>query len=165
MARSPTRTWLIRILFFVAISCRIGPSEPSPELGFEESDLEYAACPEGTSPWGQQAVNPLKLWCELWDGGSLSGPYRESWPSATVTGLLGPQAEGPKVKGWYEHGEPVGDWRFWHPDGGLDRIEHHRPRSAAPPQEARQCGCQGLFPLRCSDSMCGVRLGKDREWR
>ncbi|HEY8209344.1 MAG TPA: hypothetical protein VIG99_17770, partial [Myxococcaceae bacterium] len=121
--------------------------------------------PEGTRQWGRQAINPLKMWCELQDGGGLSGPYIEWWPSDTVKGILGPQPEERKIKGWYENGEPVGDWQFWHQDGGLDRVEHHRPRSAAPPQEVRQCGCQGLFPLRCSDSMCGVRFGKGGEAR
>src|SRR4051812_28866555 len=143
MARSPTRTWLIRALIFIALSCRIGPTEPPPEE-YDPSQLEYAYCPAGTTQWGQQPINPLKMWCELDDGG-LSGPYSEWWPSATVKGLLGPQPEELKVRGWYENGEPVGDWRFRHPDGGVGRSEHHRPRSPAPPPAAPRGGGPGPF--------------------
>lgn len=141
----------------MAISCRLGPTEPPPEES--HGNAEYSYCPEGTTQWGQQPINPIKRWCELDDGG-LSGPYSEWWPSATVKGILGPQPEELKIRGWYENGEPVGAWQFWYPDGGLDRVEHHRPRTPPPPRVTHSGGCQGLFPLRCSDAPCGIRAGE-----
>jgi len=154
MARIPIRTRVAGALFFIAIACRLEPTEP-PHKQYTQAELEYAYCPEGTSQWGEHPINPIKMWCELDDGGGYHGPYREWWPSETVTGSLGPQAEGRKVKGWYEDGEKVGDWQYWYRDGGLDRIEHYRPRSPSPPPP-RASGCSDL---RCSDAPCGIHLG------
>ena len=71
----------------MAIACQYGPSEPTPE-SYTPAQLEYAYCPDDTSQWGKHGINPLKMWCELDDGGGFSGPYREWWPSATVKGTL-----------------------------------------------------------------------------
>src|SRR4051812_11135275 len=98
MARIPIRTRVAGALFFIAIACRLEPTEP-PHEQYTPEQLEYAYCPEDTTQWGPHAPNPIKMWCELDDGG-LSGPFIEWWPSETVKGLLGPQADGRKVKGW-----------------------------------------------------------------
>src|SRR5260370_22770796 len=79
-------------------SCKVGPTEPP----VEEGDRDYQACPRGTSPWGRGPINPIRWWCELPDG-ALHGPLPQWWPSETVKGALGPQANGLRVKGWYEH--------------------------------------------------------------
>jgi len=114
-------------------TCKVGPTEPRFEGG---GDPDYYACPRGTSPWGQEPINQIEWWCELPDGG-LHGPYAQWWPSETVRGTLGPRREGLRVKGWYEHGERVGLWLFWAPDGGLIRREQLRARQ--PKIDAQGC--------------------------
>ena len=57
----------------------------------------------------------------------------EWWPSLTVRGSLGPQAEGLRVEGWYEQNRKAGTWVYCRRDGGLDRIEVQPVPRAHPP--------------------------------
>ncbi len=143
----------VALCLAILVVCRYGPTEPPPPNP-EDFDPDYLACPSGTSPWGRQAVNPIRWWCELPDGG-LQGPYVERWPSSTVFGYLGPQPVGLRIKGWYEQNRPAGTWVYCQRDGGLDRMEVQPIPKAGPPSEVVPSAgdCIGKIQRRSSSAL------------